>query len=156
MLVTKKIVQRILIHLLHLFSFNLAILWADLSEKATLHCAFLMRNGVKRLQRSKSQSKSRFKRSKKLAVTHSATCVALSGYRASHAAPRYACARLISAHGWVSSKIVIVCTQIGGAIVAHPHASGALAHCESETSVYRVLNIINNAAGVAHLIASIC
>ena len=32
--------------LLHLFSFNLPMKWADLSEKATLHCAFSMRNGV--------------------------------------------------------------------------------------------------------------
>jgi hypothetical protein len=32
--------------ILHLFSFNLPMKWADLSEKATLHCAFSMRNGV--------------------------------------------------------------------------------------------------------------
>jgi hypothetical protein len=37
----------LIIPLLHLFSFNLPIKWADLSEKATLHCAFSMRNGVK-------------------------------------------------------------------------------------------------------------
>jgi len=62
---------------------------------------------------------------------------------------------LVSAYGWVSSKIVIVGAEIGGAIVAHPDATRALAHSESKTSVYRVLNIINNAAGVAHLITSI-
>ena len=40
---------------LHLFSFNLPIKWADLSEKAKLHFALTMqsmRNGVKRNNRT--------------------------------------------------------------------------------------------------------
>ena len=36
------------INFLQLFSLNLPMKWADLSEKATLHCAFSMRNGVKK------------------------------------------------------------------------------------------------------------
>ena len=76
----------------------------------------------------------------------------MSGHWTSHATPRYAYARLISAYRWVSGKIVIVGAEIGGAIVAHPDAARALAHSKSKTSIYRVLNIINNAAGVAHLI----
>jgi hypothetical protein len=34
-------------NLLHIFSFNLPIKWADLSKKATLHCVFSIRNALK-------------------------------------------------------------------------------------------------------------
>jgi len=62
---------------------------------------------------------------------------------------------LVSADGWVSSKIVIVGAEIGGAIVAHPDATRALAHSESKATVYMVLNAIEGAARVTHLITSI-
>jgi hypothetical protein len=37
------------INFLHLFSFNLPMKWANLSEKETLHCAISMRNGLRAL-----------------------------------------------------------------------------------------------------------